>query len=102
MTKAKATVQELETKPKYYYYIVQDGQEVKVQRDVELDKFKDKDVTLYHYTVVDKAGATVDKYAITLDEYKANKPPRATKESVQSMLASGMTPEQIVAKIAGL
>jgi hypothetical protein len=95
------TIQEINDKPKYYYYIELEGQELKVQRDVQPEKFEDKDVTLYHYQVTDKDGNTVDKYAMSLDEYRANKPAaqRLTKDNLQAMLDAGMTPAELIAKL---
>ena len=65
------------------------------------EKFQDKDVTLYHYQIVDKYGNTVDKYAMSLDDYKANKPAaqRLTKDNLQAMLDAGMTPAELIAKL---
>ena len=95
------TIQDITEKPKYYYFIEKDGQELKVQRDVQPEKFENKDVTLYHYQIVDKDGNTVDKYAMSLDEYKANKPAaqRLTKDNLQAMLDAGMTPAELIAKL---
>jgi hypothetical protein len=95
------TIQDINEKPKYYYFIEKDGQELKVQRDVQPEKFEDKDVTLYHYQVVDKDGNVVDKYAMSLDEYKANKPTaqRVTLNNMQAMLDNGLTPAELIAKL---
>lgn len=94
-------IQKINNKPKYYYFIEKDGAELKVQRDVQPEKFEDKDVTLYRYQVVDKDGNTVDKYAMSLYEYKANKPAaqRLTKYNLQAMLDAGMTPAELIAKL---
>lgn len=95
------TIQDITEKPKYCYFIEKDGRELKVQRDVQPEKFENKDVTLYHYQIVDKDGNTVDKYAMSLDEYKANKPAaqRLTKDNLQAMLDAGMTPAELIAKL---
>lgn len=95
------TIQDINDKPKYYYYIEQDGVELKVQRDVQPEKFENKDVTLYRYQITDKDGDTVDKYAMSLDEYKANRPAaqRLTKDNLQAMLDAGMTPAELIAKL---
>lgn len=95
------TIQDITEKPKYYYFIEKDGQELKVQRDVQPEKFENKDVTLYHYQIVDKDGNTVDKYAMPLNEYKANKPAaqRVTLNNMQAMLDNGLTPAELIAKL---
>lgn len=95
------TIQDITEKPKYYYFIEKDGAELKVQRDVQPEKFEDKDVTLYHYQIVDKDGNTVDKYAMSLDEYKANKPAaqRVTLNNMQAMLDNGLTPAELIVKL---
>ena len=95
------TIQDINDKPKYVYFIETENGRLEVQRDVRPEKFQDKDVTLYHYQIVDKYGNTVDKYAMSLDDYKANKPAaqRLTKDNLQAMLDAGMTPAELIAKL---
>ena len=95
------TIQDINDKPKYVYFIETENGRLEVQRDVQPEKFENKDVTLYHYQIVDKDGNTVDKYAMSLDEYKANKPAaqRLTKDNLQAMLDAGMTPAELIAKL---
>ena len=95
------TIQDINDKPKYVYYIETENGRLEVQRDVQPEKFQDKDVTLYHYQVTDKDGNTVDKYAMSLDEYKANKPAaqRVTLNNMQAMLDNGLTPDELIAKL---
>jgi len=95
------TIQDINDKPKYVYFIETENGRLEVQRDVQPEKFEDKDVTLYHYQIVDKDGNTVDKYAMSLDEYKANKPAaqRVTLNNMQAMLDNGLTPAELIAKL---
>lgn len=80
-----------------------DGTEVQVRYNQNPDLYKGTDVQLYEYTAKEGRGDNareVTRYAVKVED--AKRATRATvKDSVASMLAQGMTAEEIVAKLAG-
>ena len=88
-------------KPKYVYFIEAEGERLEVQRDVQLERFQDKDVTLYEYEVTNKGGVTETKYCMSLAEYKANKPApaRISKDYIKSMLEQCLSAEEVLLKL---
>ena len=60
-----------------------------------------KDVTVFTKEAVKGASKGTKLYCVAVADFVPKKRV-STKESVQSMLASGMTAEQVVAKLAGL
>lgn len=99
MKTAKATIKELTTKPRYFYYIIENGKELKVQRSISLDDFSDKDVTVYHYTAKNKDGVIEDKYSVSLEDYKANRPAghKSISDKMRALKAQGLSDSDIIA-----
>ena len=69
----------------------------------QIDNVEDyaKSVTIYTKEAVKGATKGTTLYAVAVEDFIPKKR-KSSKESIQSMLASGMTAEQIVTKLAGL
>lgn len=84
------------------FIITEDGQEVRVRYNQNPELYKGTDVTLYEYTAKEGKGdeaKEVIRFAVEFD--KAVRATRtSTKENIQSLLAQGLTAEEIVAKLA--
>lgn len=81
---------------------LEDGTELQVRYNQDPSLYAGTDVPLYAYTAketVDGVKTEVTKYAVPVElARRANR--TSVKESVSNMLASGMTAEEIVAKLA--
>ena len=102
MTKAiKATTGTLVYKQ---FIKLEDGSEVQVRYNQDPTLYAGTDTPLYAYTATEGKGDAkkeVTKYAVPF-ELARRATRTSTKESVSNMLASGMTAEEIVQKLAGL
>lgn len=98
-TTTRATIKELTTKPRYFYYIIENGQELRVQRSISLEDFQDKNVTIYHYTAKNKDGVIEDKYSVSLEDYKTHKPAgrKSISDKLQALKAQGLSDSDIIA-----
>jgi hypothetical protein len=85
------------------FITLDDGSEVQVRYNQDKDLYNGTDVTVYEYQASEGSGAErkqVTRYAVAVqDAIRATR--TSTKESVSNMLASGLTAEQIVAKLTG-
>lgn len=83
------------------FIILEDGTEVRVRYNQNPELYKGTDVPLYEYVATEGKGEDkkeVTKYAVPFDQ--AIRAARASrKETVEAMLAQGLTPEEIVAKL---
>lgn len=84
------------------FIITEDGTEVRVKYNQDPALYEGSEVTLYEYTATEGKGddkKEVTKYAVQFDQ--AIRPKRASvKDTVTSLLAQGMTAEEIVAKLS--
>lgn len=80
-------------------YVEANGQLVEVKQIDNVDDYP-KTVTVYTKELVKGAKAGQSIYCVAVADFIPKKRV-STKESVANMLASGMTAEQIVAKLAG-
>lgn len=80
-------------------YVEANGQLVEVKQIDNIDDYP-KSVTVYSKELVKGAKAGTTTYAVAVEDFIPKKRV-STKESVSNMLASGMTAEEIVAKLAG-
>lgn len=84
------------------FIVLEDGQEVRVRYNQDPILYQGTDVPVYEYTAKEGKGedkTEVTRYAVPFDQALRSK--RASiKESVTSMLAQGLTAEEIVAKLA--
>ena len=84
------------------FILLEDGTEVRVRYNQNPALYAGTDVPLYEYTAVEGKGNArkeVTRYAVPFEQALRSK--RASvKDSVASMLASGLTAEEIVAKLA--
>jgi hypothetical protein len=98
MSKQSITKGQLEYRQ---FIILEDGTEVRVRYNQNPELYKGTDVPLYEYTATEGKGEDkkeVSKYAVPFDQaIRAARVGR--KESVEAMLAQGLTPEEIVAKL---
>lgn len=83
----------------HFLYVEVDGKQIQIKEVDSIEEYG-KDVVVYSKEAAKgvKKGSTL--YAVALADYIPKKRV-STKESVKSMLASGLTPEQIVAQLAG-
>lgn len=79
-------------------YVEHKGQLVEVK---QIDNPEDyaKGVTVYSKEAAKGASKGATLYAVSVEDFIPKKR-KSSKESIQSMLASGMTAEEIVAKLA--
>jgi len=85
------------------FITLEDGNEVQVRYNQNPELYKGTDVTLYEYTATEGRGEDrkeVTRYAVAIEDAKRAKR-TSVKENVQSLLAQGLTAEEIVAKLAG-
>lgn len=99
MKKLNATNGKLE----YQQFIVlEDGSSLRVRYNQNPELYAGTDVPLYSYTATEGKGEDkkeVTRYAVPFDQaIRAKK--TTTKESVNNMLAQGLSAEAIVAKLA--
>ncbi len=99
MTKVKAVTGTLEYRQ---FIVLEDGTEVRVRYNQDPALYAGTDVPLYEYKATEGKGEDkkeVTRFAVPFEQALRSK--RASvKESVASMLASGLTAEEIVAKLA--
>jgi hypothetical protein len=85
------------------FIVLEDGTEVQVRYNQDASLYEGTDVQLYEYQATEGKGddkKQVTRYAVAVaDALRAKR--TSVKESVASMIASGMTAEEIVNKLAG-
>ena len=81
-------------------YVEHNGTLVEVKQVEDVAEYP-KSVTVYSKELVKGAKAGTTTYAVAVEDFIPKKR-TSTKESVQSMLANGLTAEEIVQKLAGL
>ena len=81
-------------------FVEHKGQLVEVKQVDNVEEYP-KGVTIYTKEAVKGAAKGTTLYAVAVEDFIPKKR-KSSKESIQSMLASGMTAEQIVTKLAGL
>lgn len=83
------------------FIVLEDGTEVRVRYNQNPELYKGTDVPVYEYQAKEGKGdtaKTVTRYAVPFDQ--AIRARRAsTKETIDSLLAQGLTAEEIVAKL---
>ena len=83
------------------FIILEDGTEVRVRYNQTPELYQGTDVPLYSYTAKEGKGEDakeVTRYAVPFEQAVRAKRSNA-KETVAQMLASGLTAEEIVAKL---
>lgn len=81
-------------------YVEANGTLVEVKQVEDVSEYP-KSTTVYSKELVKGAKAGTTTYAVAVEDFIPKKR-TSTKESVQSMLANGLTAEEIVQKLAGL
>lgn len=81
------------------YAELADGTLVEI-KNIQSPEQYGKGVTVYENKLAKGAKAGSSEFSVAVEDYIPAKRV-STKESVNSMLASGLTPEEIVAKLAG-
>lgn len=84
------------------FIILEDGTEVRVRYNQNPDLYAGTEVPMYTYQAKEGSGDNakeVTRFAVPFDQAIRGKR-ASTKESVQSMLASGLSAEEIVAKLS--
>lgn len=85
------------------FIILDDGTAIRVRYNQDPSLYINTDITLYEYKAKEGKGEdakVVTRYAVAFeDAIRATRV--STKESIQSMMAQGLTAEEIVAKLAG-
>ena len=81
-------------------FIENDGKLVEVKDSIDPSDYP-KGVTIYTKDAAKGKDKGTPLYAVAVEDFIPKKR-KSSKESIQSMLANGMTAEEIVAKLAGL
>ena len=81
-------------------YVEHNGKLVEVKDHIDPSDYP-KGVTVYTKEAAKGKEAGKALYAVAVEDFIPKKR-KSSKESIQSMLANGMTAEEIVAKLAGL
>lgn len=98
MSKVKAIKGRLEYRQ---FIILEDGTEARVRYNQDPELYKGTEVPLYEYEAKEgkgEAATVVTRYAVPFDQ--AIRAKRASaKESIQSMMAAGLSAEDILARL---
>ena len=81
-------------------FVEHEGKLVEVKDNIDPSDYP-KGVTIYTKEAAKGKDKGAPLYAVAVEDFIPKKR-KSSKESIQSMLANGMTAEEIVAKLAGL